>query len=249
VSTFIGLDLAWAAHNESGICWLEGGTSESLTCARLEAAVRDIDDLADEIAAVQGTVVVAIDAPLLYTTDRWVEKEISRQFARYHASAHSAHGAVRQERTAGIDLGRALEDRGFSLDPATLGPCRSERRVAVEVYPHTIHVRLFNLTERLPYKSKQGRTVTFRREILQLYQDHLRALVEREAPSALDHPDAWSALTPRTAQDAKGADLKRLEDKLDGLTCALAAWLAWSNHRAWETIGDMNGYMVVPLPV
>ncbi len=65
MSTFIGLDLAWTAHNESGICWFEDETSKSLTCLRLEAAVRNIDDLADEIAAVPGTVVVAIDAPLL----------------------------------------------------------------------------------------------------------------------------------------------------------------------------------------
>ena len=185
MSTFIGLDLAWTAHNESGICWLDGETSESLTCSRFEAAVRDIDDLADEIAAVQGTVVVAIDAPLLYTADRWVEKEISRQFARYHASAHSAHAAVRQGRTAGIDLGRALTDRGFTLDPATLGPGRSEHRVAVEVYPRTIHVRLFDLTERLPYKAKRRRPVAFRREILNKYQDHLRALADREAPGVL----------------------------------------------------------------
>ncbi len=120
MSTFIGLDLAWAEHNESGIRWLEGETSESLTCSRFEAAVRGIDDLADEIAAVEGTVVVAIDAPLLYTADRWVEKEIGRQFGRYKASAHSAHAAVRRGWRAGIDLGITLKDRGFTLDPAAL---------------------------------------------------------------------------------------------------------------------------------
>ncbi|MCY4492412.1 MAG: hypothetical protein OXB92_00965 [Acidimicrobiaceae bacterium] len=39
-----------------------------------------------------------------------------------------------------------------------------------------------------------------------------------------------------------------MEDKLNGLTCTLAASLAWSNPLEWETIGDMNGYMLVPLP-
>ena len=214
---------------------------------RFEAAVRDIDDLADEIAAVEGTVVVAIDAPLLYTSDRWVEKEIGRQFGRYKASAHSAHAAVRRGWRAGIDLGIALKDRGFTLDPAALGQ-ESDCRVAVEVYPHTIHVRLFNLTERLPYKAKRRRPVAFRREIFNQYQDHLRALAEREAPGVLGHTDVQHALTPQTAQEAKGAGLKRLEDKLDGLTCALAAWLMWNNSLKWETIGDMNGNMVVPLP-
>jgi len=247
VLTFIGLDLVWTAHNESGICWFEGETSESLTCVRLEVAVRDIDDLADEIAAVPGTVVVAIDAPLLYTADRWVEKEIGRQFGRYKASAHSAHAAVRRGWTAGIDLGIALKARGFNLDPAALGR-ESDCRVAVEVYPHTIHVRLFNLTERLPYKQKRRRPVAYRRQIFNQYQGHLRALAERQVPGVLAHPDIQNALAPQTAQDAKGAGLKHLEDKLDGLTCALAAWLAWSNPLEWETIGDMNGNMVVPRP-
>ena len=246
MSTFIGLDLAWKASNESGICWLEGETSADLTCTRLEAKARGSEDLADEIAQVPETVIVAIDAPLLYTPDRWVEKKVGRQFGRYKASAHSAHAAVRQGWRAGIDLGIALKDRGFTLNPAALGQERSDCRAAVEVYPHTIHVRLFDLEERLPYKAKRGRTVSFRREILQQYQNHLQALVKREAPNAPGHPDVWSALTPQTAQNAKGAGLKCLEDKLDGLTCALAAWLMWSNHRAWEPIGDINGYMVVP---
>ena len=36
VATFIGLDLAWKATNESSICWLEGETSADLTCSRLD---------------------------------------------------------------------------------------------------------------------------------------------------------------------------------------------------------------------
>ncbi len=102
-------------------------------------------------------------------------------------------------------------------------------------------MRLFDLTERLPYKAGRRRPVAFRREIFNQYQDHLRALAEREVPGVLGHPDVRQALTPRTAQEAKGAGLKRMEDKLDGLTCALAAWLMWNNHREWETVGDMNG--------
>ena len=246
MSTFIGLDLAWKASNESGICWLEGETSADLTCSRLEADVRSTQDLADEIAAVPGMVIVAIDAPLLYTPDRWVEKEISRRFARHNASAHSAHAAVRQGRTAGIDLGIALEARGFTLNPAALAQDRSDCRTAVEVYPHTIHVRLFDLEERLAYKAKTGRTVAYRRDVLQRYQCRLRELFELEAPGVLEDAEVDHTLTPQAADRAKGTALKRLEDKLDGLTCAMAAWLAWSNHEAWETIGDLNGYMVVP---
>jgi len=285
VSTFIGIDLAWTTSNNSGICQLEGETSTDLNCCKLEAAVRSTQDLADEIAATPGRVIVAIDAPLLYTPKRWAEQEISRQFARHKASAHSAHEAVRQGRTAGIDLGVALQKRGFTLDPAALdqlgqagqtgqpgqleqdtGDCFGQNlhgcarrgqlgqlgqdtgdcRVAFEVYPHTIHVRLFNLAQRLPYKAKKGRSVAYRRNILKQYQNHLRQLVQSEAPNVLNNAAVRHALSPETVECAKGAALKHLEDQLDGLTCAMAAWLAWISNDTWETLGDSNGYIVVP---
>ena len=94
-------------------------------------------------------------------------------------------------------------------------------RTAVEVYPHTVHVRLFGLAERLPYKPKARRSVAFRREAMQQYQAHLRALIEWEAPGVLGHGDVRRALAPQTATNARGAALKRLDDTLDGLTCAL----------------------------
>lgn len=138
MATFIGLDLAWKATNESGICWLEGESPEAVRCTRIEAEARPIEDLADEIAAVDGTVVVAIDAPVLCTpyTDcpvsltqsdgdaavaavvtcsrsRWVDPEIGRQFGHYKVSAYPASAAVKRGWKAGIELGRALQDRGF----------------------------------------------------------------------------------------------------------------------------------------
>ena len=244
--TFIGLDLAWTATNESGVCWLQGTAPADLRCTRVGAAAYGVAELADGIAAVEGPVVVAIDAPVLYAPERRVEREIARRFGRYKASAHSAHHAVAQGRTAGIDLGAALGERGFTLDPAALlGEARAER-IAVEVYPHTIHVLLFGLRERLPYKPKQGRDVAFRRNAMREYQGHLRALMEREAAGALASADVLRALDPQTATMAKGRALKRLDDTLDGLTCALAAWLAWRHPGAWEAIGDEHGTIVAP---
>ena len=244
--TFIGLDLAWTTKNESGICWLEGDSKDNLRCTRIEAAVCDTESLADEVAAVDGPVVVTIDAPLLYTPERWVEPEIGRRFGRYKASAHSSHAAVNKGYTAGIDLGNALEARGFTCDPAGLFSGDRLGRSAVEVYPHTIHVRLFELDERLPYKPRGGRSVAFRRNVMQQFQDHLRALIEYEAPSVLKCPDVRTALAHETAQSVRGKSLKRLDDTLDGLTCALAAWLIWKEPERWEMIGDLNGYIVAP---
>ena len=248
MATLVGLDLAWKATNESGICWLEADAGTSPTCRSLEAAARDREELADEIASVEGTVVVAVDAPLLYTLKRSADREIGGRFGRYKVSAHSAHAAVKQGWTAGIDLGKALECRGFRLDPDGLRGAGGGRRVVVEVYPHTIHVRLFGLDERIPYKRKTGRNVDFRRSAMRDYQRYLEALVKHEAPSCLDNPDVRDVLAPRTAETARGAALKRLEDKLDGLTCAMAAWLAWRDPDGWESIGDLNGYILVPLP-
>jgi len=244
--TFIGLDLAWSAHRESGVCLFEGDSPEDLRCTRLEAAVCDTQALADEVAAVEGPVVVAIDAPLLYTPERWAEREVARRFGRYKASPHQAHYAVRQGYTAGIDLGKALAARGLVLDPAPLLGGDRTVRTAVEVFPHTVHVRLFGLAERLPYKPRGGRSVAFRREVMQEYQRHLRALLERAAPGVLGSDDVRRALAPETAASARGAALKRLDDTLDGITCAVAAWLLWRQPDGWETIGDLTGYIVAP---
>ena len=270
MATFIGLDLAWKATNKSGIAWLEGESPETLRCTPIEAAVQPIEDLADDIASVDGTVIVAIDAPVLCwpytdhpltaaqsddeaahsssepcTRPRWVDPEIGRRFWPYKVSAYPASAAVANRWTAGIDLGRALGARGFALDPEMLRG-DGDRRVAVEVYPHTIHVRLFELDERLPYK--KGR-VADRRQAMQLYQGHLREIAELDAPGILDNARLQDALASETAEMARGKALKRLEDTLDGLTCALAAWLAWRTPGAWEMIGDLNGYILVPRAV
>ena len=244
--SFIGLDLAWTAHRESGVCWLQGESPDDLRCTRLEAAVCETESLADEIATAGGPVVVAIDAPLLYTPQRWAEREIARRFARYKASPHQAHYAVRRGYTAGIELGEALAARGFVLDPAPLLEGRRPARTGVEVFPHTIHVRLFGLDERLPYKPRRGRSVAFRQSAMKSYQRHLRTLIEREAPGLLASEDVRRLLLPETADAARGAALKRLDDTLDGLTCALAAWLLWQKPERWEMVGDLSGYIVVP---
>jgi predicted RNase H-like nuclease len=241
--TFIGLDLAWTTRNESGICWLEGDSRENLRCTRLDTAICDTQTLADEVAAVDGPLVVTIDAPVVYSLERSAERKIASIFGRYKAGPHQAHYAVRRGYQAGIDLGYALAKRGFTLNPGPLLNGNRNRRSAVEVFPHTIHVRLFDLDERILYK--KGR-VAQKRTGLRQYQGHLEALLEREAPNLLSHPDVACALDAETAQNAKGKSIKRLDDTLDGLTCALAAWLIWKEPERWEMIGDLNGYIVVP---
>ena len=243
--TFIGLDLAWTTKNESGICWLEGDSKENLRCTRLEVAPRDTESLANEVAAANPAV-VTIDAPLLYTPQRWAEAEIARRFNKYKCPAHSSHMAFANGFTAGFDLGKALEVRGFDCDPESLLQSRKSGRSAIEVYPHTLHVRLFGLSERLPYKRKRGRDTQYLRRAMQMYQRLLRGLLEREAPKVLEHQEVRRVLDPATAQRAAGQALKHLDDALDGITCAVAAWLMWQDPDGWEALGDENGYIVVP---
>ncbi len=243
--TFVGLDLAWTTRNESGICWLEGDSRENLCCTRLDAAVCETQSLARELAAAKSAV-VTIDAPVLYTSERWVEREISRCFSRYKLGAHSAHAAWKHGYRAGVDLGAALVERGFTCDPNPILSGDRQRPVAVEVFPHTIHVVLFGLSERLPYKRKRGRDTSSLQRAMQEYQTHLRALIGRECPGVLEHPAVQDALDQDRAGVARGRELKRLDDTLDGLTCALAAWLIWDQPNRWEVLGDQNGYVVTP---
>ena len=243
IPTFIGLDLAWSAHKESGVCWLEGTSRDDLRCTKLESDVWEMSALADEVGAVAGPLVVTIDAPVLYSAERDVEREIGRQFGKYKASAHSAHAAVRRGFRAGIDLGKSLGEHGLRLYPTELLRGDREGRYAVEVYPHTIHIRLFKLCERIKYK--RGRVAEKRRGLLE-YQARLQMLLERIAPGVLECTELRRVLHPQTACEAKGKHLKRLDDTLDGLTCAIAAYLLWVDSDRWMLLGDPNGYIVVP---
>ena len=66
MANFIGLDLAWTSHKETGICWFEGETPTDLICTRIGADVRSVESLADEVAAVEGSAIVARRARPLY---------------------------------------------------------------------------------------------------------------------------------------------------------------------------------------
>ena len=116
----------------------------------------------------------------------------------------------------------------------------------VEVFPHPIHVRLFGLQERIPYKKKQGRSWESCQEAIREYQRHLRTLISQEAPGVLEHPGVQRRLDPAVTESLIGVAYKRLDDALDGLTCAVSAWMMWNEPERWEGIGDQSGCIVVP---
>lgn len=245
-----GIDLAWTPHHESGICLV------SLVCGKpslmsLDARVVSPAALAAELDSSGPAVVAAIDAPLVVTAARTAERELGHIFGRYRAPAHSASLRLLEStgRMAGPYLGRLLEAAGFSLDPWALLPASAGRH-ALEVYPHAAHVRLFGLDERIPYKRKRGRDMAFVRGQLQRYQALLLDILRRDLPGLTDDSRVGARLDP-AATCARGAALKRLEDELDALTCAYAAWHAWvCGSSGLELFGNAaDGHIAVPRPM
>ncbi len=117
----------------------------------------------------------------------------------------------------------------------------------MEVYPHAAHIRLFNLRERIPYKTKKGRPVAFRREQLREYQNHLKGLLAKRWPEFLGLAEVGALLHPDSTE-VRGKALKAVEDVLDAVTCAYVAFHAHRNgEKRMEIIGDYRtGAVAVP---
>lgn len=257
--TFIGLDLAWTSHREpapfeSGLCVLEGREGADLRCSLLKASKLHVGALADQLRQTAGggsPVVAAIDAPLIVTPGRKAESELNTVFHPFKAMAYKASvdWLERKDLKAGPRLGTLLRTRGFTLDPNQLFDRERIGQMALEVFPHTIHVRLFNLPQRILYK--KGR-VSARRCGMWTYQKLLREWLKANAPGVLEHGAVREALAAEAITDIPGSSktgpsLKHYEDMLDGLTCALAAWLSWQKPEEWQTFGDAkNGYILAP---
>jgi predicted RNase H-like nuclease len=192
-----------------------------------------------------GSVVAAVDAPLLRRPGCMAERELARAFGRYHAAAYNANMDFLERKglLAGPRLGEALLSARFSLDPLALTAC-AEGRFAFEMYPHAFHVAAFGLERRLGYK--KGR-IAGRKAELAVYQEQLRAMVGRLAPGLADDERVVDVLAS-SALTATGRALKALEDRLDALTCALAALIAWRDGiSAGDVFGDAeSGYIAVP---
>ncbi|MBI2765128.1 MAG: DUF429 domain-containing protein [Chloroflexi bacterium] len=241
---FVGLDLAWTPHHESGLCALRLD-SAGFELIELSCRIETPAAFAAILAGFGPDAVAAVDAPLVRTAACTAERELARAFGRYRASAYNANTSFLERKglMAGPQLGDALRAQGFSLDPSSLAPCGTGR-VAFEMYPHAAHVVHFSLAERLKYKKGRlaGRLLAF-----VAYQAHLRGFAERTAPGLAENR-AIAALLDPAAIPAAGRALKAHEDQLDALTCALVACRAWRDGvAACEIFGSAAaGYIAVP---
>jgi predicted RNase H-like nuclease len=249
VTVFVGLDLAWTPHHESGVCVLahDSGDVRLVTLGTETATPERFADLCCEGGE---DVVVAVDAPLLVSPGRRAERELAVVFGRAKASAYTAtiEFLTKMNGLAGPALARLLAERGFETAPSRVA-AGAGGRYLLEVFPHPAHVELFALEERLAYK--KGR-VASRRIAFAAYQAHLGSLLGAELPALLDDERVLDLLSPE-ALILGGRALKRVEDQLDALTCAFVAYHCWKHGAAgFRVFGDeTTGAIVVPrrLPV
>lgn len=244
MTTFVGLDLAWTATHETGVCVLEE-TSGGVVLRKLHCSISSPECFATMCESFGDDVVVAIDAPLVVQPERRAEAELGSVYAKYHAGAYSANipFLTKMHGLAGPLLAGELQAKGFQLDPELL-TARALGRFALEVFPHPAHVSLFRIPMALKYK--KGR-VACRRIALAHYQAHLTRLLSRELPLVLAALEVQQVLA-LCAVEAKGKALKNLEDRLDALTCAYIAYHCWRHGRAgFEVFGcSDHGCIVVP---
>ncbi len=234
----LGIDLAWSDRARTGLAALDrsGALLDSTSCRS--------DQQLDAWLARWQPVVVAVDAPLVVTNptgQRPCERDLSRDFRRYHAGCHPANLGRPWFRPP---RGWALAQRhGWTVDPghepSVVAP------VCLEVYPHPAMVSLFGLGRVLPYKARRGRDVASRRAAFLVLLGHLEAV-----PSLrLAHAPRWHVLRPEVEAAYRHVHLERVEDELDAILCAHLAW-RWARDRtSMHVYGDVGaGFIVTPPP-
>lgn len=242
MTTYLGIDLAWSTRARTGLAVLDD-------VGRLVASCSVVTD--EQIAEVvadhaAGTVVVAIDAPLVVpnaTGRRDCEAAVGSLFAPYDAGAHPAN---RSRPWFDPPRGAVLAERfGWDLDPRTAPD--GDTSVAIEVYPHPAMVALFGLDRVLPYKAKPGRDLPALRAAFTGLLDHMERVVGPRL--GLDSSARWSQVRTAVERATRKAHLRAVEDEVDAILCAYLAWLWGRRDPRMMVLGDVEGgYIVVPGP-
>jgi predicted RNase H-like nuclease len=208
----------------SGLALLEvrGRTVRYVESARLLA----LDEILAWIAARRADV-VAVDAPLRLGNRsgmRACEKEAHRLYGKYDAGCYpSSASSPFASRTTGFSAGLAA--LGFPL-------VHPHHHCQFECFPHVLAVELFGL-EKI-FKYKKGARADRHRELSRLRETMREKLPVRGL-------DRLPAVPER-------GDLKPVEDELDAVLCAYAAyfWGRWGLRRNRILGDEEEGCMVVP---
>lgn len=230
----LGIDLAWRERRPDGVCLIEARRRAAY--AHAPVLVRGDSALLAWIAEASSSspALLAVDGPLICpnaTGARPVDRETHVQFGRHKCGCHPSNTTLSPRPPR---LGRALLARGYRLDWTLNVP-----RIAAEVYPHPALVRLLGLDERIPYKRGP---VAARRAAFAALQAGLQACLAQHFPRLELAPDTRRLLTLAWTKD--------IEDRTDGLICALIGYWHWLHHgRRSQTLGNLaTGFLLVPAP-
>jgi predicted RNase H-like nuclease len=243
VTIIAGVDLAWSGRKPTGLCLIEASEGQLALLELRCTEALDADGVFQLLAALGPDVVAGIDAPLVVGPGRRAEAELARAFGRQGVYAYSARMDFLERRriAEGPKLGALLGRAGWNLDPSRV-TARASGRHAVEVFPHAITVSLLGSERALRYKkgplaARLAPLTAFQ----SLLRDHCESVLPGVAREILHSPIVMS---PARA-------MKAVEDQLDALACAIAAYHAWRHGPPGTFVfGDAaNGYIAVPRPI
>lgn len=234
MNTFMRVDLGWY-EKPSAIASIEldGAALRLRRVARLETVDEILDWMLFEAGS--GSAVAAVDAPLVIrnqTGIRAAERELNRDFRRFHAGCHAAN-LSRPFAGNVTAFSRRLEAVGFGHG-ASMTP-RQEGRFQIEVHPLAAIISLFGLDRIVKYK--RGTREQRARELRRLRSLATPRLPTMEPALSLSLPPV-----PRTG------NIKPAEDVIDAVLCAYvgAHWWMWAKQRNRLYGGEEAGYIVVP---
>jgi predicted RNase H-like nuclease len=238
----VGIDLAWGSRARTGIAVL--GPAGELIATE---SVRSDDEIDAVISPfIGGPCVVGLDAPLLVenpTGRRPCEAELTRAFGPQHAGTYPSNTGLAHFADGGRAAALARR-HGLDID-ATIPPQAGQRR-ALEVYPHSAAVAVFDLDQVLKYKARAGRTLESRRIALDRLVELMAGLASRPDLPPLKTEDAFAGLRTEIAAAPTGAALRRLEDPIDAILCAYVSLLFLAGRTC--VIGDSaTGAIVTPV--
>ncbi len=231
--SLLGVDMAWGDRNPDGLCAIQIRKGEVVS---VETALTHGDEALVDWCCYHssaGTSLVTLDAPIVcpnLSGCRPVDKLTHVLFGRYKAGCYPANlgKCPRPPRIAEL-----LSEHGFEIG----WDLKSKKKLLAEVYPHPAMVRVFNLSERIPYKKGK---VAEKQAGFKTLQKHMRRYLRNEIPE-LGMPSNIRKLL--SSKWSKG-----VEDQTDAFFCALIALNHWrSRGNTSEVIGDLEtGFILLP---
>jgi predicted RNase H-like nuclease len=235
-AVFIGVDLGWYGK-PTGLASLalEGSKLRLQNLTRIQPVDEILAWIQSEIGAGGG--IAAVDAPIVIPNPsgiRAAERDLNRDFRRFHAGCHAAN-LGRPFAQNVIAFSRRLEELGFAHG-AAIQP-RQVGRYQIEVHPHAASIRLFGLDRIVKYK--RGARDEKASELRRLSRLMTTNLPTREPSLSVKLPSV-----------ARAGNTKPVEDQIDAVLCAYigAHWWYWGTERNAVYGTEEEGYIVVPSP-